>query len=285
MSADMEILTVDYQSKNAAAEFVTSLHETGFAVIKNHPINYNLVKEIFAEWQEFFKSDDKFQYPYNKQKGDGYVGMDVSETAKGCSVADIKEFYQVYIPWGRYPKEIGNNTFSYFRQVFNLAHKLLSWLDEATPDAVKQNFNESLTEMISLERTMLRILHYPPFSGAENPGAVRAGAHEDINLITLLPASNAMGLQVKTKENTWLDVGTNEGEFIINVGDMLQECSNKYFVSTTHRVVNPDTNKKNQSRFSMPLFMHPKADVFLSEKYSTAESYLHERLVELGLLD
>lgn len=281
----MKILTVDYQSNNAAAEFVKSLHETGFAVIKNHPIDYNLVKKIFFEWQNFFKLKDKFQYLYNQKNGDGYVGIDKSETAKGSSVADIKEFYQLYIPWGRYPKEISNNAFLYFKQVFNLAHKLLSWLDAASPAAVTQNFSQSLTDMVSLERTMLRILHYPPLTGNENSNAVRAGAHEDINLITLLPASNAMGLQVKTKEDTWLDVGTNEGEFIVNVGDMLQECSGKYFISTTHRVVNPDLDKRNQSRFSMPLFVHPKADVFLSDKYSTAETYLTERLVELGLLD
>lgn len=281
----MDILTVDYQDKNAGQDFVQSLHETGFAVIKNHPIDYHLVKDIFAEWQNFFSTDNKFNYPYNKIKGDGYVGMEMSETAKGAAAPDIKEFYQVYQPWGRFPTELSNKTLVYFRQIFKLAADLLNWIDLYSPPEVIANFSEKLAAMACLERTMLRILHYPPFKGVENKNAVRAAAHEDINLITLLPASNKMGLQVKTKENTWLDVGTNEGEIIINVGDMLQECSDFYFISTTHRVVNPDDINHNESRFSMPLFMHPRKDVYLSKKYNTAENYLNERLAELGLLD
>jgi isopenicillin N synthase-like dioxygenase len=278
----MEILTVDYTKENTGFDFVKSLHDTGFAVIKNPPIDYELVKKIFTEWQEFFGSKNKINYPYDKAKGDGYVGPDLSETAKGASSIDIKEFYQVYLPWGRYPKELSNNTLLYFKEVFKLGESLLTWLDNCSPSFAKQSFSEPLINMACLERTMLRILHYPPFSGSEHPESVRAAAHEDINLITLLPASNAMGLQVKTKEDNWIDVGTNEGEVIINVGDMLQECSNSYYVSTTHRVVNPSANN-NTARFSMPMFMHPRSDVFLSEKYSTAESYLNERLMELGL--
>ncbi len=281
----MEILTVDYQNKKSGHEFVKSLHETGFAVVKNHPIDYSLVKDIFAEWQGFFNTDNKFKYPYDKDHGDGYVGIDTSEKAKGADVPDIKEFYQVYQPWGRFPTELSNKTFIYFREIFKLGSELLHWIDLYSPSSVQKIFSEKLLDMACLERTMLRILHYPPFKGNEARGAIRAAAHEDINLITLLPASNKMGLQVKTKQNTWLDVGTNEGEIIINVGDMLQECSNYYYISTTHRVINPDLVTENKSRFSMPLFMHPRQDVFLSSKYYTAESYLNERLQELGLRD
>lgn len=281
----MDILTIDYTKKCAAQDFVHSLHHTGFAVIKNHPIDYALVKDIFAEWQEFFSTNQKFDYPYNRDKGDGYVGVDLSEVAKGASKPDIKEFYQVYIPWGRFPKELTDKTLLYFKQAYQLGIDLLDWLDKSAPIDCSKFFSESLVAMISEARTMLRILHYPPFTGSEDPGAIRAAAHEDINLITLLPASNAMGLQVLTKEQTWLDVGTNEGEMIINVGDMLQECSNKYFVSTSHRVVNPSDGVANSSRFSMPMFIHPRADVFLSKKYITAEQYLDERLIELGLRD
>lgn len=281
----MEILTVDFNSNHAGKDFIKSLHETGFAVVKNHGIDYDLVKQVFSEWQEFFSSDAKHQYPYNKAKGDGYVSSELSETAKGAAVPDIKEFFQVYQPWGRFPQELTNNTLIYFRQVFKLAFDLLKWVDDYSPSDVKKYFSDSLVNMISQERTMLRILHYPPFKGNENSSAVRAAAHEDINLLTLLPASNKTGLQAKTKDGTWIDVGTNEGEFIINVGDMLQECSNFYYVSTTHRVVNPDITKSNESRFSMPLFLHPKADAYLSHKYKRADGYLNERLAELGLSD
>ncbi len=279
----MEILTVDYNSKHAGQELVLSLHNTGFAIIKNHPIDSNLVESIYSEWRHFFNSKHKFQYVYDKKLGDGYVSPAQSETAKGASKADLKEFYQLYFPDGRYPKDLSDNTRIYFNSIYNFANKLLSWLDLYTPKDISHLFSEPLASMTSRERTMLRVLHYPKLVDCNTNGAIRAAAHEDINLITLLPASTETGLQVKTKNNTWLDVGTNLGEIIINVGDMLQECSDYYYVSTTHRVVNPENT--NIERFSMPLFVHPRKDVFLSKKYNQAEYYLNERLKELGLLD
>lgn len=279
----MDILTIDYTSKHAGLSLVESLHTTGFAILKNHPLDYKLVQQLYSEWQDFFKTDAKYQYPYNKKTGDGYVGVANSEIAKGAKFPDLKEFYQLYFPWGRYPEELSNNTAYFFNTIYQLSIKILEWLDYYTPDEVKIHFSEPLVNMVSFERTMLRVLHYPPLNDLHSTGAVRASAHEDINLITLLPASNQTGLQVKAKDNTWCDVGTNTGEIIINVGDMLQECSQHYYLSTTHRVVNPQQN--NTSRFSMPLFAHPRSDVFLSKKYQQAQFYLEERLKELGLLD
>lgn len=133
------------------------------------------------------------------------------------------------------------------------------------------------------EKTLLRILHYPPLEGDEELGAIRAGAHEDINLLTVLPAANEPGLQVKTKEGDWLDVPCDFGNLIINIGDMLQEASGGYYPSTTHRVINPEGADKTKSRISLPLFLHPKPEVVLSERH-TANSYLMERLRELGVI-
>lgn len=277
----MEIQTIDCSKDGAGLALVNSLHETGFAILRNHQIDYSLVQELYKEWGVFFNNHSKFNYPYDKKKGDGYVGIATSEIAKGAKLPDLKEFYQLYFPHGRYPKELSNNTAIYFKNIFELANRLLNWLDYYTPSVIKNNFSELLVNMMSIEQTMLRVLHYPQIQ--ETRGAVRAAAHEDINLITLLPASNQTGLQVKTKDNTWLDVGTNAGEIIVNVGDMLQECSKHYYVSTTHRVINQ--TQQHGSRFSMPLFVHPRADVFLSKRYSQAEFYLKERLKELGLLD
>ncbi|MBP9721727.1 MAG: isopenicillin N synthase family oxygenase [Gammaproteobacteria bacterium] len=280
----MDILTIDYANSSSGVDLVKSLHETGFAIIKNHPIDYKVVQNLYLEWQDFFQTENKYNYPYDKKKGDGYVGIKTSEIAKGANLPDLKEFYQLYFPWGRYPKELTDNTAEYFQKIFGFAVELLQWLDLYTPNDVKKQFSEPLSQMVNFEKTMLRVLHYPALDGSHSLGAIRASAHEDINLITLLPASTQTGLQVKTKNNSqWLDVGTNHGEIIINVGDMLQECSNYYYVSTTHRVTNPEKN--NIARLSMPLFVHPRTDVFLSSVYYKAELYLEERLKELGLLD
>ena len=132
------------------------------------------------------------------------------------------------------------------------------------------------------QRTLLRILHYPPITGDEELGAIRAAAHGDINLLTILPAANASGLQVQLKDGSWFDVPGDFGCLIVNIGDMLQEASGGYYPSTIHRVINPEGQDKTKSRISLPLFLHPNADVVLSERY-TADEYLQERLRELGV--
>jgi isopenicillin N synthase-like dioxygenase len=133
------------------------------------------------------------------------------------------------------------------------------------------------------EQTLLRLLHYPPLQGEEPEGSVRAAAHTDINLLTVLPAANAPGLQVQLKNGEWLDVPCDFGMLIINIGDMLQEASQGYYPSTKHRVLNPaQDSEHNVSRVSLPLFLHPKPEVVLSPRH-TAQSYLDERLRELGM--
>ena len=113
-------------------------------------------------------------------------------------------------------------------------------------------------------------------------GSVRAAAHTDINLLTVLPAANEPGLQVQAKNGEWLDVPCDFGMLIINIGDMLQEASQGYYPSTMHRVINPENRTHNVSRVSLPLFLHPRPEVVLSTRH-TAGSYLSERLKELGM--
>ena len=129
---------------------------------------------------------------------------------------------------------------------------------------------------------LLRILHYPPLNTKIAEGAIRAAEHEDINLITILVAGSQPGLQVKTNDNQWIDIECNSGWIVINSGDMLSECSKGYFPSTSHRVINPSGEDSNISRYTMPLFIHPRDEVILSKNY-TAKSFLEERLKEIGL--
>ena len=127
------------------------------------------------------------------------------------------------------------------------------------------------------DKTLLRILHYPPLAGDEEPSAIRAAAHEDINLLTLLPVSAEPGLEVLTKAGEWEAVPGQAGDIVINAGDMLQEATSRYFPSTSHRVVNPPSAEANRSRIAIPYFMAPRLDLPLSSRY-TAGSYLKERL-------
>ena len=141
-----------------------------------------------------------------------------------------------------------------------------------------------LPEMVDEElQTLLRILHYPPLPEKVMGESVRAAAHEDINLITLLVSPTASGLQTMDTKKRWYDVPCEKNSIIVNVGDMMQECTQNYYKATKHRVLNPSDSKENRSRYSMPLFLHPRSEVSLSKRY-TAKSYLNERLNQLGLL-
>jgi isopenicillin N synthase-like dioxygenase len=278
----MQIKIIDFTSPTAGADFTAGLKEIGFAVIENHPISQSLIDKTYALWYDFFKSQDKYNYTFDPITHEGYVSTELSETAKGHSAKDLKEFYHYYLG-KKCPDTCRETTFELASQLSAMAGTLLGWVEKNTPADIRQHFSIPLSDMIKdSDRTLFRIIHYPPLTGDEPHDAVRAAPHEDINLLTLLPAATASGLQVKNAQGEWLDVPINPGWIIVNVGDMLQECSSFYYPSTTHRVLNPTGDAARMPRLSMPLFLHPHDDVALSKRH-TAESYRKERYEEIGL--
>lgn len=279
------LAAVDYMAPDAEQQFVQSLRDTGFGVLRNHPISKERVTSIYENWTTFFNSEEKNGFVFDPEKYDGFFPQALAETAKGHTIRDIKEYFHYY-PWGRCPESLSQEISDYYAATTQFAATLLGWIENQTPLDVAKRFREPLSNMIEgSEQTLLRVLHYPPIiDGSAEPGAIRAGAHEDINLITLLPAANEPGLQVKARDGSWLDVPCDFGNLIINIGDMLQEASGGYFPSTTHRVVNPEGHDSTKARISLPLFLHPRPDVVLSDRY-TAGTYLQERLKELRSSD
>jgi isopenicillin N synthase-like dioxygenase len=242
------------------------------------------VQEIYDEWLAFFETDAKHAYRFSDGDQDGYFGPDVSETAKGNTVKDIKEFFHVY-PWGQYPTEVSDAALRYAAIAKGIAETLLGWVEDNTPEQVRDAFSMPLPRMMDgSTRSLLRVLRYPPLRGDEPADAVRAAAHEDINLLTVLPASNEPGLQVRDLHGAWHDVPCDFGSIAINAGDMLQLASGGYYPSTTHRVMNPTGEGATRSRLSLPLFLHPADEVELAAG-RTAFSYLQERISELRSQD
>ncbi|HTM63773.1 MAG TPA: 2OG-Fe(II) oxygenase family protein [Gammaproteobacteria bacterium] len=277
----MNVLTVDYHAPDAPELFCKSLKETGFAVLKNHPIPPDIIDKAYEQWREFFASGEKSKYIPEKMKQDGYFPFR-AEHAKDSNAADLKEFFQFY-PAGRKPLETEEVSFKIYQAMNEMAETLLQWVEEHLPDKIAEKLSMPLKDMAkNCATTMLRILHYPPLTNDIEPGAVRGAAHEDINLITLLPAATAPGLEVKDIHGDWHSVECDSGSIVVNVGDMLQECTQYYYKSTTHRVINPVDENQFRSRYSMPLFLHARCDVRLSDKY-TAKEYLDERLREIGI--
>lgn len=278
----MNVRVVDYRAADAAEQFTRSLHETGFGVLVNHPIPQQLVETIYRDWLAFFSSEQKHDFAFSVEKQDGYFSPEISETAKGHTQKDIKEYFHIY-PWGRIPAQLKADAMRYYDTANTLAQELLGWVEQYTPADIAQHYSEPLSNMIKgSDKTLLRVLRYPPLTGKEPAGSLRAAAHGDINLLTILPAANEPGLQVQDMHGNWVDVPCDFGMLIINIGDMLCEASRGYYPSTQHRVVNPTGEGASKSRVSLPLFLHPRDEVVLSERY-TAGAYLSERLRELGV--
>ena len=276
----MQLPVIDYCSHTAAQDFCSSLHHTGFAVLAQHPLDQALVQNIYDEWLAFFKSDAKHGYAQDPVKLDGYFSPAISETAKNNTQRDLKEFFHIF-PWGRYPVEVSDAARRYYAAGSQLAAQLLTWVEQYSPPQVKAAYSLPLPNMIAgCDQTLLRVLHYPPLLGVEEPGAVRAAAHGDINLLTILPAASEPGLQVLGKDEQWHDVPCDFGLLIVNNGDMLQEASSGFYPSTVHRVLNPTGAARTKSRLSLPLFLHPRREVVLSSRY-TVGSYFEERMTEL----
>jgi isopenicillin N synthase-like dioxygenase len=278
----MEVLKVKYGSPEAAERFCHSLKTTGFAVLTDHPIPSDLVNRVYQHWADFFASQEKHQYTFKPESQAGYFPFR-SENAKDYNIKDLKEFFHIY-PRSEMPEFLKKDTWDLYGKLVQLGTELLTWIQTASPQEVKKNFSIPLQEMTEgSEENLLRVIHYPPIQGTEEKGAIRAAAHEDINLITLLCSATAAGLEVMDTAGNWHQVPCDPGSIAINAGDMLQMASQGYFKSTTHRVMNPVGDESKKPRYSMPLFLHPRSEVKLSPEI-TAGGYLRQRLQEIGLL-
>ena len=277
----MELAALDFQAEGTDIQFVESLRNTGFGVLENHPLDLDLIASIYEHWSDFFKSSRPSSYVLKRDTQDGFFSRDDAESAKGFDEQDIKEYFHFYT-WGQCPEDLREELMTYYRDAHDFAATLLSWIEQQSLPALAEGYSEPLSDMIvGSDMTLLRILYYPPLTG--NESAVRAAPHEDINLLTILPVASAPGLQVLGTDGNWNEVPCDINQVVVNTGDMLQEASQGYFPSTTHRVINPLGNDMQESRMSLPIFLHPRPEVVLSARY-TAESYLNERLQELGVV-
>lgn len=274
----MAVDVVSFGATDAPERFTESLRETGFAVIVDHPLPFDLVRSVYAEWAAFFDSGAAERYLMTDN--DGYAPPRLSETAKGHTVRDLKEYFHVF-PWSVYPDEVSDAALRYRERAVDLAVTLLGWVEAHTPDDVAARLSMPLGRMLDgSDRTLLRVLRYPPLPEPIPEGAVRAAAHEDINLITVLPASDESGLELLGTDGHWHAVPCDPGSVAVNSGEMLDLATGGYYPATTHRVVNPSGAAGRRARMALPLFLSPADDVVLAHG-RTADDFFQERLREL----
>ena len=280
MSAPVTLPQISFTAPGFDAAFMASLHEYGFAAVVDHSLDDDRVARIYGEWLAFFSSGEAAGFRMDPVKQDGYFSLEEAEHAKGFVERDFKEYFQFY-PWGRCPESLQADLASHFAAAVELGAELLNCIARGLPQAVTAELTEPLGHMIQgSEQSMLRVLHYPPVPTGRS--VLRAAPHEDINLLTLLPAADGPGLELQLRSGEWISVPHSPGQLIVNIGDMLQEATGGYLPSTSHRVATPDSEQPAISRMSLPLFLHPRPDVVLSSRY-TARQYLMQRLDELGV--
>jgi isopenicillin N synthase-like dioxygenase len=281
------------------------LQEYGFLNVEGHGIDSSLIRGTYDLWKRFFELPDEVKRKYSGIEGGarGYTPFGV-EHAKDNPLPDLKEFWHVgqeapeghpfrqeYPPnvWPQELPEIQQPTLRLYKSLERVAENLLRALAEYF-ELPRNRFSS----MMDVGNSILRVIHYPPVKPEYAP-AVRAAAHEDINLITLLCEATDSGLEILTREGEWMAVETGPGQIVVDAGDMLSRFTNEVVPATTHRVVNPAENAA-RDRYSMPFFVHPYSacdltieDRFVSEdnppKYPpiAAGQFLEQRLREIGL--
>ena len=276
----VQLPQISYASPNFNDAFMASLHRYGFAAVVDHPLDDARIKRIYSDWLGFFADQNAADFAMDPIDQDGYFSLQEAEAAKGFDQRDFKEYFQYY-PWGRCPSALEPDLAAHFAAAVALGAEFLTCIAESLPAEITAQLTEPLRDMIEGSgQSMLRVLHYPPVPAGAS--VLRAAPHEDINLLTLLPAADGPGLELQLRGGEWVSVPHKPGQLIVNIGDMLQEATGGYLPSTTHRVAAPECGEALPSRMSLPLFLHPRPEVVLSPRYS-ARQYLTQRLNELGV--
>ena len=281
--------------------------EIGFVALKGHFLDDTLVDNLYKEVKNFFslptETKQKYEIPgIGGQRG--YVSFG-KESAKGKKEGDLKEFWHFgqYVDnndklKAEYPTNVAVKELPEFNKIGKETYKMLEKTAKYVLRALALHLNldeRYFDGYIHNGNSILRPIHYPPIT-QEPKEAVRAAAHGDINLITLLMGAQGRGLQVQNHKGEWIDAIAESDELMINVGDMLSRHTNNKLKSTIHRVINPPKELWGNSRYSIPFFMHPISDMKLDVLEGcidennpkafediTAGEFLNERLIELGL--
>jgi len=304
-----DFLSEDSNKKEKFIKEIGSAFENiGFVALSGHFLSDTLVENLYHEIKQFFQLPQETKDSYEIEGIGGQRGYTSfgKEHAKGRKEGDLKEFWHFgqYISdtskyKDEYPDNVTVKELPQFNKIGEETYKMLEKTAKYVLRALALHLNlkESYFDTFIEEgNSILRPIHYPPIT-TEPKNAVRAAAHGDINLITLLMGSHGKGLQVKNHADEWVDAIARPDQLMINVGDMLSRLTNNKLKSTIHQVVNPPKELWGTSRYSIPFFMHPVGDMSLNclencidaenpKQYEdiTAGDFLHERLIELGLI-
>ncbi len=300
------------RKRNFVQTLGDAFQNIGFVAVKNHGLSDALTKSLYQSVKQFFALPKATKLAYEIQNLGGQRGYTAKrkEHAKGRTIGDLKEFYHVGqkllevdrvrlgYPANIFPQEVPEFEFATLETYRTLETAGINILRAI---AIYLELDEFyFDDRVKLGNSILRAIHYFPIDNSQDIaiGAVRAAAHGDINLITLLMGASADGLQILRKDGKWIAVTALPEQIVVNVGDMLERLTNKKLKSTVHRVVNPPKELWGTARYSIPFFLHPVSDMDLTCLSScvdndnpkqfedlTAGEFLTQRLREIGLIE
>ncbi len=301
-----QLTSADEQHDRAVETIGSGLTEFGFIVIEGHGVEPETIRAVHDVARAFFALPEPIKMLHSGVEGGarGYTAFGV-EHARDHDQPDLKEFWQIgqELPddhpyRSEYHANIWPDDVPGFRDATLTLFRSLERCAAVILEALARHLDlppSTFVDMIVDGNHVLRLIHYPPLRGELRPGAVRAAAHEDINMITLLCEATESGLEILTRDGEWLPVQARADQIVVNAGDMLARVVNDVVPATKHRVVNP-TAGRNRSRFSIPFFAHPfsACDLTVMERFTspdrpakyppiTAGEFLEERLREIGL--
>ena len=297
------------ESAQFAQDIAAAYAEYGFVIIQNHGIDKALIERCLECFRRFFALPVEQKLRYKIPNGGGARGYTAFgiETAKGAQHSDLKEFWHVgrELPPGHpfndvMAPNIWVDSIPGFRDTTLALYQAFDTLGLRLLSAIARSVNlpaNYFDDKVNLGNSVLRVIHYPPMAPEPTP-SVRAGAHEDINVITLLLGAEEPGLEVLSRKGEWLPINPPPGSLVCNVGDMLQRLTNKHLRSTTHRVTNPPRERASKARYSLPFFLHFNPDFLIKtlpqyvdsqhpDQFPVpinAQDFLLERLREIKLI-
>ena len=292
-----------------ARQLGASFREYGFAVVSDHGLDPSVLEKAHACAEQFFALPEDVKTKYHVPDGGGQRGYVPfgTERAKGMAHHDLKEFWHVgrSLPEDHIHSDIMHPNLS--------VSEIPDWSDATNAmfdslDALGNSILSSIAIDLGIDEdwfadavrdgnSILRLLHYPPQMEPPPEGSVRAAAHGDINVITLLLGAEEGGLEILSKQGDWLPVNPPPNCIVVNIGDMLERLTNHVLPSTQHRVVNPAPERARHPRYSTPYFLHFRPG-FLVETLSScigpdnpnkypdpilAHDFLLRRLKEIAL--
>jgi isopenicillin N synthase-like dioxygenase len=301
----MPVISLAHDDADALGQALGDSFKTyGFATVVDHGLDPALLAEAWALTKQLFElseAEKRSGYDAAIAGQRGYTPFK-TEIAKGAAHHDLKEFWHVGrdVAQGSSLANIWPEAIPAFKPAFQKLYADFNRVGAAILTYVARYLDLPagwFDPAIEEGNSVLRLLHYPPIKG-DPEGCIRAGAHEDINLITLLLGAEEAGLEILRPDGSWMGVSPPAGGIAVNVGDMLQRLTNHVLPSTTHRVVNPVGERSKFSRYSMPFFLHLRSEFPIAtlaqcvsadnpNRYPEpilADDYLRERLIEIGLL-